>query len=106
MAGLGAAGIFASGALLGHGLDAGWLESGRGIAGAWGFGVIALPVPAGLGIRELYLSLVDPTGVGAALALTHRSLTIVADILLGVAGLALVRRGPSGTGGRSRGRNP
>lgn len=84
--------VFASGALVGWGAGLDLLWSGREIAGAWGLGVAAVPVPAGLGIRELFLSLSDAAEAAAELGLVHRVVTLVTDAAVGMLGLGLLMR--------------
>lgn len=84
--------VFASGALVGWGAGLDLVWSGREIAGAWGLGVAAVPVPAGLGIRELFLSLSDAAEAAAKLGLVHRVLTLVTDAAVGMLGLVLLMR--------------
>jgi len=78
-----------------YGLDpATW---GRDLAAAWGVGVLSIPVPAGLGIRELALTGFSEadTATIALVATSHRSVTLVGDVAAGVVGLiahARVRR--------------
>lgn len=88
-----AASVFASGALVGWGAGLDVLWSGREIAGAWGLGVAAVPVPAGLGIRELFLSLSDAAEAAAKLGLIHRVVTLVTDAAVGMLGFGLLIRG-------------
>jgi hypothetical protein len=58
---------------------------------AWTVGFLAVPVPAGAGVRELvFVGLCGlPTSSGAAIALLARSSLLVVDAVLGVAGLLL-----------------
>lgn len=85
--------VFASGMLVGWGAGLDLLWSGREIAGAWGLGVAAVPVPAGLGIREVFLSLSDAAEAAAKLGLVHRVVTLVTDAAVGMVGLVLLVRG-------------
>lgn len=79
--------VFISGVLVGTGagLDPWW--SGREMAGAWGLGVVAVPVPAGLGIREFFLSLSSQPQAAAQLGVVHRVVTLAADVVVGAIGM-------------------
>jgi glycosyltransferase 2 family protein len=61
---------------------------------AWTVGFLAVPVPAGAGVRELvFVGLCGlPTASGAAIALLSRSSLLLVDAVLGVAGLLLAAR--------------
>lgn len=85
-----AAGVGVSGALIGKGLGLDAISSGRDVVGAWGLGALTVPVPAGLGVRELYLSLAT-SGSDAVpqLAVAHRALTLVMDVMIGIWGLSM-----------------
>ena len=85
-------GVAMSGAVVGAGahLDPWW--SARQISGAWGLGVLAVPVPAGLGIRELFLSLSDMPAASAQIGLVHRVVTLAVDTLVGGIGFLLATR--------------
>ena len=90
--GLGVAiGISLSGAALGAGLGMEAGQVGREIAGAWGLGVLIVPVPAGIGVRELYLSLGATSDATAQLAIAHRSMTLVIDVAFGLLGVLITR---------------
>lgn len=86
------AGIALSGALVGTGLGIEATASGREVVGGWGLGVLAVPIPAGLGVREAYIGMVGAEDWGPVLALTHRVITIGGDVIAGLAGMALARR--------------
>ena len=83
-------GIGISGAFVGSGLGLDAVTSAREVAGAWGLGVVMIPVPAGIGVRELYISIADTTGSGPLLALTHRGITLAVDVAAGLCGYALI----------------
>lgn len=92
LAGVAAIAVFVSGALvgLGAGIDPWW--SASEVSGAWGFGVMAVPVPAGLGIRELFLSLSAMPVAAAELGVVHRVVTLVTDAVVGGIGILGVMR--------------
>lgn len=79
--------IWVSGGLVGAGLGLGFLESARQIASAWAVGVVAIPVPAGLGIREMYLAIGSPSLV--ELGIAHRLVTFLVDLVVPIAGLVV-----------------
>lgn len=88
--------IVVSGALLGIALGLDSLDSGQTVVAAWGVGVLAVPVPAGIGVRELYFSLAEGGETGVQLAIAHRTLTLFVDVAVGSVGLWLSsRRVPS-----------
>ena len=84
--------VAVSGALVGAGAGLGAAWAAREIAGAWGLGVLVLPVPAGLGIRELFLSLSEIPAASAQLGLVHRVVTLAVDVLVGGVGFMLAAR--------------
>jgi uncharacterized membrane protein YbhN (UPF0104 family) len=61
---------------------------------AWIVGFVAVPVPAGAGVRELvFVALCGlPTGSGSAVALLSRSSLLLVDAVLGAAGLMIAAR--------------
>ncbi len=89
---LATAGVAISGAMAGAALGLEPIQSGREITGAWGFGVLAIPVPAGIGMRELYLSFSASPDAAAQLGLVHRVLTMAADAVVGLVGFLSIRR--------------
>lgn len=82
-------GVATSGAFVGSSLGLDAVSAGREVAGAWGFGILVVPVPAGLGVRELYLSLASEAALGPNLALTHRAMTLAVDFAIGSIGIWL-----------------
>jgi hypothetical protein len=86
------AGITLSGALVGSGLGLEAVASGREVVGGWGLGVLAVPIPAGIGVREAYIGMVGANDWGPVLALTHRVVTVAGDVIAGLAGITLARR--------------
>ena len=81
--------IAASGSAVALSLDLDPALAGRAVAGGWGIGVLALPVPSGLGVREAAIALLAGPEL-AAVAVLHRLVTFVTDLSLGV--LAVVLR--------------
>lgn len=79
--------VFVSGVLVGVGADLDPWWSGREVSGAWGLGVVAIPVPAGLGIRELFFSLSSMPEAAAELGVVHRVVTLVVDGVIGAVGI-------------------
>ena len=65
------------------------LQLGRELATVWGIGVLAIPVPAGLGVREGAIALLSTSDPGTVLAVAtlHRLATTVADGCVGAFGL-------------------
>lgn len=84
--------IALSGAVVGSGLGLESIASAREVAGGWGLGVLAVPIPAGLGVREAYISLAGAETSGPLLALTHRVVTLIGDVGVGLAGFMLAGR--------------
>jgi hypothetical protein len=83
--------IAGSGAAIGFALGRDPLSMGRAVGAAWGTGVLAVPVPGGLGVREAALTLLE--GAEAApVAAMHRLVTLSTDVLLGI-GAILYRSG-------------
>lgn len=80
-----------SGAAISSALDLESLQVGRAVGAAWGFGVIAVPVPSGLGVREASLTILL-AGDGAVVATTHRLVTLVSDVVMGAVGIGLLTR--------------
>ena len=76
-----------SGGILGAAMGMSFIATGRDIVSAWGLGVLVVPVPAGLGIRELYLSVAGTTGMALEVGVVHRLISLVADIVIGLVGL-------------------
>lgn len=70
------------------------LQSIGGFALAWAAGLLVIVAPAGLGVRELVLTLtmaaVVPGEHTAALVVLSRVGVVIADLVLGVAGLAVL----------------
>lgn len=79
--------IGVSGGILGAAMGIGFVESARDIGAAWGLGVVAVPVPAGLGVRELYLSVGSDSALSIGLGLAHRMVSLGADAIVGWVGL-------------------
>ncbi|MGD2101697.1 MAG: hypothetical protein PVG83_05620 [Acidimicrobiia bacterium] len=79
--------IVLSGAFLGWGLGIDPMASGRDVVGAWGLGALAVPIPAGVGIREFYFSVTNDPDVGAQLAIGFRAVTLIVDVVVGSLGL-------------------
>jgi hypothetical protein len=103
-----AAGLAGQAALLAHGLGAdarGTLLAGGALLLATAIGVLAVPVPAGAGVREGALVLMMHGHLGAteatALALMSRLLLALADLAVAAVGAALGRgiAPPRGSGG-------
>lgn len=89
---LGFVAILGSGFLLGLSLGFDAWGAARDVAGAWGLGVLVVPVPAGLGVREIYFAASAASETGAALAVAHRTVTLIADACVGSLGFVLLRR--------------
>lgn len=89
--GIAAAFMVGSGAAVSSALGLDGLRVGRAVGAAWGFGVIAIPVPSGLGVREASLTILL-AGDGAAVAASHRLVTLVADVVMGAAGIGVFTR--------------
>ncbi len=72
------------------------LRAVPGYAVAWVVGVLAIPFPAGIGVREAVLGRVlpaTPVAVVIGISLLHRLVTIVAEVILAMAWrLVLLRR--------------
>lgn len=79
-----------SGAALATAFDVDPLTTGTRVSAAWGAGVWAVPVPAGLGVREAFLAITSGPDL-APLVATHRLVTLVADVVLGLLGLGLLK---------------
>ncbi len=73
----------ASGAVIGFAVGAGGFEWARAVAAGWGAGVLALPVPAGLGVREAVFAVMGPVETGAVVAAAHRTATVAIDVVVG-----------------------
>lgn len=70
------------------------INLGFDIGTSWAIGVMAIPVPAGLGVREGVMTVVadDAAAVVLAVSALHRVATTAADALVGGAGILLWRR--------------
>ncbi len=86
--------LAASGAAIGmtYGLDP--FTWGRDMAAAWSLGVLSIPIPAGLGIRELALTGLSDADVAsvALVATSHRAVTLFGDVAAGAIGLIAYSR--------------
>ena len=97
-----AAFVVLSGMAIARSLGAG-SSLGLDLATGWGMGVLAVPVPAGLGVREGVLSVVSDSepGVTVAASALHRIATTLADGIIGGLGILWWRRSRSRAIGRS-----
>lgn len=96
-AGVAALLMITSGALVAVGLGMDFVSVGRAVGAAWGFGVLAVPVPSGIGIREASMTLLL-SEQGPPVAAAHRLLTLVVDVVVGSSAVLL---GRCGNGSRS-----
>jgi len=94
--GAGAA-IVVSGVVVSLALGGSGWSDGQAVGLSWAVGVFAVPVPAGLGVREAMMTLLGGTDA-APLAAAHRLVTFLVDVLVGVAGFTILRaRGTTGS---------
>jgi hypothetical protein len=83
--------IAGSGACVAMAVGLSPFDAARAVAGGWGAGVLAVPVPGGLGVREAAIMVVGGSDA-AALAAIHRLVTLTTDVVLGAGVLVLSRR--------------
>lgn len=79
-----ASGIAFSTLAITAGLGVGWVQAISGFALAWAIGFLAIPIPAGLGVREAALGLLVPGDPGAVLvsAVLFRGVAIADEALM------------------------
>ncbi len=79
-----ASGIAFSTLAITAGLGVGWVHAVSGFAIAWAIGFLAIPIPAGLGVREAALGLLVAGNPGALLvsAVLFRAVAIASEALL------------------------